>query len=144
MKHDIARVAAEDTFESEFGNFISFRLVTLVPFEPKLIRWFLQQPLQSKITCCLRYSKLSPEQIEWLNSYNEQIKADVVPRWENKSDIWNDTFLRLEQSGDQLGLYWTRTRTEHVSPRLSHVFSDFWVFTFCLLKHTHTYCPPYF
>ena len=37
-KHDIARVVAEDTFESEFGNFISFRPVTLVPFEPKLIR----------------------------------------------------------------------------------------------------------
>jgi len=91
----ILRVVAEDTFESEFGNFISFRPVTLVPFEPKLIR----------------YSKLSPEQIDWLNSYNEQIKADVVPR--------------LEQAGDQLGLDWTRTRTEYVSPRLSHVFSDF-------------------
>ena len=28
-----------------------------------------------------RYSKLSPEQIDWLNKYNEQVVADVAPRW---------------------------------------------------------------
>ena len=33
------RVVSEDNSDSEFGNFISFRPVTLVPFEPKLIRW---------------------------------------------------------------------------------------------------------
>ena len=30
---------------------------------------------------CFRYSKLSPEQIDWLNKYNEQVMADVAPRW---------------------------------------------------------------
>ena len=35
----IARVVSEDNNDSEFGNFISFKPVTLVPFEPKLIRW---------------------------------------------------------------------------------------------------------
>merc|ERR1712001_804789 len=34
----ILRVVSEDDNGSEFGNFISFRPVTLVPFEPKLIR----------------------------------------------------------------------------------------------------------
>jgi len=91
----ILRVVSEDNNGSEFGDFISFRPVTLVPFEPKLIR----------------YSKLSPEQIEWLNGYNQQIMTDVAPR--------------LEQSGDQVGLSWTTARTQWVSPRLSHVFSDF-------------------
>ena len=32
------RVVSEDDNGSEFGNFISFRPVTLGPFEPKLIR----------------------------------------------------------------------------------------------------------
>ena len=76
--------------------------------------------------------------VEQLQRANQSWRGAQVrkQKWHLK---WH--FFRLEQAGDKLGLDWTRTRTEYVSPRLSHVFSDFWVVNFCLLKHTHTHCP---
>ena len=50
--------------EGEYGNFIKFEPVTLVPFEPKLIR----------------FEKLTPEQIDWYNRYNELVIDQVGSR----------------------------------------------------------------
>lgn len=53
------------TFEhNQYGNFIKFEAVTLVPFEPKLIN----------------FSLMSPEQIDWYNVYNQIIRDKVGPR----------------------------------------------------------------
>ena len=60
----ILRVVPAEFDDTEYGNFIKFEPVTLVPFEPKLIN----------------FSLLTPEQIEWLNEYNAIIREKVGPR----------------------------------------------------------------
>ena len=47
----------------DYGNFLGFELVCLVPFEPKLID----------------YSLLTEPQIEWLNNYNDLIQQKIGP-----------------------------------------------------------------
>ena len=51
--------------DTEYGDFIKFGPVTLVPFEPKLIN----------------FSMLSPEQIDWYNEYNVKIRDLVGTRY---------------------------------------------------------------
>ena len=58
------RVVSAEFDDTEYGSFIKFEPVTLVPFEPKLIN----------------FSLLTPEQIEWLNEYNAIIREKVGPR----------------------------------------------------------------
>jgi hypothetical protein len=48
----------------DYGKFIQFEPVTLVPFEPKLID----------------VSKLSREQVDWLNQYNSLVLSSVGTR----------------------------------------------------------------
>jgi len=48
----------------EYGKFIQFEPVTLVPFEPKLID----------------VTKLSREQMDWLNQYNSLVLNKVGTR----------------------------------------------------------------
>ena len=60
----VLRVVEADLPHSEYGDFIKFEPVTLVPFEPKLIN----------------FSMLSSEQIDWLNDYNKMIRDTVGPR----------------------------------------------------------------
>jgi Xaa-Pro aminopeptidase len=48
----------------DYGNFIQFEPVTLVPFEPKLIN----------------FSRLSRDQMDWLNMYNAEVLDKVGSR----------------------------------------------------------------
>ena len=47
----------------DYGNFLGFEPVCLVPFEPKLIN----------------YSLLTEPQIDWLNNYNNMIQQKIGP-----------------------------------------------------------------
>uniref|UniRef100_A0ABM0MBB0 Xaa-Pro aminopeptidase 1-like n=1 Tax=Saccoglossus kowalevskii TaxID=10224 RepID=A0ABM0MBB0_SACKO len=60
----IIRVVKADT-PNNFGgqDYYTFRAVTLVPFDPKLIK----------------YSLMSPRQIDWLNRYNARIRTEIGP-----------------------------------------------------------------
>ena len=51
----ILRVTEFEVDGEEYGKFVKFEPVTLVPFEPKLIN----------------FEMMSPEQIEWYNNYNK-------------------------------------------------------------------------
>jgi len=68
----------------DYGDFIEFEPVTLVPFEPKLIK----------------FSLLSSEQKDWINNYNKIILELVAPR--------------LLQQGRDRGYQWLLTRTTNV------------------------------
>ena len=61
---NILRVVEFEGEGDEYGKFIKFEPVTLVPFEPKLIKFEL----------------MSPEQIEWYNNYNKVITEQVGMR----------------------------------------------------------------
>ena len=65
----------------DYGDFIQFEPVTLVPFEPKLIK----------------FSLLSAEQVAWVNNYNNIILELVGPR--------------LLQQGRDRGYQWLLSRT---------------------------------
>ncbi|KAG5865671.1 hypothetical protein JTB14_008783 [Gonioctena quinquepunctata] len=66
-------------------TFYGFKVVTFVPFEPKLIK----------------LSLLSPQQIKWLNNYNEQVRQLVGAE------------LKLQNRMD--GFYWMMEKTKYVS-----------------------------
>ncbi|XP_022089903.1 xaa-Pro aminopeptidase 1-like [Acanthaster planci] len=57
----VKQIRLENRFEDY--TFMNFEMVSLVPFEPRLIY----------------YNKLSPRQIDWLNSYNLQVRTLVEP-----------------------------------------------------------------
>ena len=63
----------EDADDGLYGPMIGFEPVTLVPFEPKLIR----------------YDMMLPEQIDWLNEYNKQINETLLEPY-----FLNDTLVR--------------------------------------------------
>lgn len=71
---------------------MGFEPVTLVPFEPKLIKFEL----------------LSPEQIEWYNNYNKVVMEQVG--------------MRLLEAGKQEAFDWVDARTKFVSPKESYLF----------------------
>lgn len=85
----ILRVVGKVFSEENFGQFIGFEAVTLVPFEPKLID----------------FSLMSPEQIEWLNEYNELIHQKVSPYFvdEGREDV----------------VHWIEEKTARIDPGLS-------------------------
>jgi len=66
----ILKVVPVPLENAEYGDFIKFEAVTLVPFEPKLIL----------------VDDLLPEEREWLNNYNQLIIDHVVPRVESVGD----------------------------------------------------------
>jgi len=88
----ILRVAEFETEGEEYGKFVKFEPVTLVPFEPKLIK----------------FEMMSPEQIEWYNNYNKLIMEQVG--------------IRLLEAGKRRALDWVEARTKFVNPRESYVF----------------------
>ncbi|XP_038048146.1 xaa-Pro aminopeptidase 1-like isoform X2 [Patiria miniata] len=57
----VKEIRLENRFEDY--TFMNFEMVTLVPFEPRMIY----------------YSKLNPRQIDWLNSYNLRVRTLVEP-----------------------------------------------------------------
>jgi len=85
----ILRAVSKDDTKTTFGNFLRFEVVTLVPFEPKLID----------------FGMMSPPQIEWLNGYNEHIRKSVSSVLKNK--------------GRDRAYQWTMSRTEYVDPFLN-------------------------
>jgi len=89
----ILRVVEFEGEGDEYGKFIKFEPVTLVPFEPKLIKFEL----------------MSPEQIEWYNNYNKVITEQVG--------------MRLLEAGKQEAFDWIEARTKFVSPAESYLFS---------------------
>jgi len=62
----ILRVVPLPLDNPEFGTFMQFEPVTLVPFEPKLID----------------FNALSPDQTEWLRNYNALIEEKIASRLE--------------------------------------------------------------
>ncbi|TRY63290.1 hypothetical protein TCAL_06265 [Tigriopus californicus] len=90
----IVRVVKRDDFDSVYGQFIGLETITLVPFEPKLIDFAL----------------MTPDQIQWLNSYNDKIRQTILPRF--------------EATGNQLVVDWINLRTQRVSPTVSHWIQD--------------------
>jgi len=83
----IMRVVKANT-STEYGDFLRFEPVDFVPFEPKLIR----------------YSRLSPEEISWLNDYNQRCMDLVAPRLE----------------GNARALAWMEARTAWIDPKVSY------------------------
>jgi len=63
----ILRVVSVPLENPEYGDFIKFEAVTLVPFEPKLII----------------KEQLSSEELQWLRDYNQIIIDRILPRIEN-------------------------------------------------------------
>ncbi|XP_023336292.1 xaa-Pro aminopeptidase 1 [Eurytemora carolleeae] len=80
----ILKVVPMDLDNEDYGRFIIFEPVTLVPFEPKLIN----------------FSALSSEEISWLNNYNQLIRQHVASRF--------------ERDGKIEALDWVQSRTEHI------------------------------
>jgi len=91
----ILRVVKFEVDSEEYGEFIKFEPVTLVPFEPKLINFEI----------------MSPEQIEWLNNYNKLVLDQVGSR--------------LLEANKTRGYNWVKERTSYVSPRESYVFQKY-------------------
>ena len=60
----ILRVVEFEADGDEYGKFIKFEPVTLVPFEQKLIN----------------FTMMTPEQIEWYNNYNQLTLREVGAR----------------------------------------------------------------
>ena len=60
----ILRVEPANLDTTEYGDFIKYEAVTLVPFEPKLIN----------------FTQLRPDQIDWYNQYNAAVRDKVGPR----------------------------------------------------------------
>ena len=90
----ILRVVERDFPAETFGKFIGFEAVTLVPFEPNLID----------------YRLMTPDQIVWLNEYNDLVMEKVAPHF--------------QEVGDLQSLTWLIARTEYVSPARSHMVAD--------------------
>ena len=80
----ILQVVPAELQPGDYGDFIQFQPVTLVPFEPKLIK----------------FSLLSAEQKTWYNNYNK-ITRELVG-------------ARLQQQGRDRGYQWLLSRTEAV------------------------------
>ena len=79
----ILQVVPANLPPGDYGDFIQFEPVTLVPFEPKLIKFEL----------------LSPEQAAWYDRYNSLV-LDLVGS-------------RLLQQGRDRGYQWLLSRTNH-------------------------------
>ena len=85
----ILRVVEKEFPDKEFGDFVGFAPVTLVPFEPALID----------------FSLMSPEQIEWYNEYNSVIVREISPHF--------------SELGRQDVVDWISEKTAHVDPGVS-------------------------
>lgn len=68
------------------GDFLALDTITLVPFEPKLID----------------FSMMVPEQINWLNSFNADVRQRILPNFQEK--------------GNQLVVEWIMNRTGYIDP----------------------------
>ncbi|VVC30469.1 Hypothetical protein CINCED_3A013194 [Cinara cedri] len=67
------------------GKYLTFTPITLVPFEPKLIDYYM----------------LSPKQVRWLNAYNDKIRKEVGAEL-------------LKNNRSRLGYEWMMARTHPV------------------------------
>ena len=85
----IMQVVSKDVGDGSYGEMIGFEPVTLVPFEPKLIR----------------YDMMLPEQIEWLNDYNKKIKDTLMPYFSNDDRVKNWLEARTAYVDPTLGVY---------------------------------------
>ncbi|CAM6053450.1 unnamed protein product [Sphagnum tenellum] len=82
----ILRVVKKDFADTNYGNFIGFEAVTLVPFEPNLIDFAL----------------MTPDQLDWFNSYSDNIKQKIRPHF--------------VETGKTQVVDWIDAKTAHVGP----------------------------
>ena len=75
--------------DKNFGEFVGFEPVSLVPFEPALID----------------FSLMSPEQIQWYNEYNSRIVREISPHF--------------SELGRQDIVDWIKEKTAHIDPGVS-------------------------
>ena len=69
--------------EFDFGPFLHFQPVCLVPFEPKLIQYNLLSRWPFKARIFLK--SIFRAQVNWLNRYNQLIKEKVWPKYQIQS-----------------------------------------------------------